>query len=198
MNRTAKLFTAAVMIAALGCSAKTQNKEKVTVIPEKILIAYYSWSGNTKSAAEQIQKVTGGTLFRIEPVKAYPTEYRACVDQAKKEINSNFRPDLATKAKDFDKYDVIFIGSPNWWGTMAPPVATFLTTYQITGKTIVPFFTHGGGGMQHCETDVRKLCKKSTVMPAAAFYGSSVKRSEDEITKWVKSCVNLKQKESVK
>ncbi len=193
------LMTTALIIAAIGCSALPKKLEKVTVIPEKVLIAYYSWSGNTKAAAEQIQKVTGGTLFRIKPVKAYPTAYRACVDQAKKDIKSNLKPELADKVKDFDKYDVIFIGSPNWLGTMAPPVATFLTTYNLKGKTIIPFFTHGGGGMQRCETDVDKLCKNAgAIMKTATFNGKSVKRSGEEVAKWAKSCVNLKKQDKVK
>ena len=193
------LITSAVIIASIGCNAKPKKQEKVAVIPGKVLIAYYSWSGNTKAAAEQIQKVTGGTLFRIKPVKAYPTAYRACVNQAKKEIKSNFKPTLAGKVKDFDKYDVIFIGSPNWCGTMAPPVATFLTTYSLKGKTIVPFFTNGGGGMQRCETDVNKLCTQAgAILKAATFNGKSVKRSGKEVAKWAKSCVNLKKQDKVK
>ncbi len=196
MKKQVRLFTAAVLaIVSLGCSASSPKKEKVTVMSSKILIAYYSWSGNTKAAAEQIMKTTGGTIFRIKPSKPYPTDYRDCVDRAKKEIKSDFKPELTTKVKDFKKYDVIFVGSPNWWGTMAPPVASFLTQYDLDGKIIIPFFTHGGGGMQRCETDVRKLCKKSTVMKAMTFYGNSVKQSSDEITKWVKSFVILKHKD---
>lgn len=195
MKKQVKLFTAAILtLSSLGFSATPQKKEKVTVMPDKILIAYYSWSGNTKAAAEQIQRVTGGTLFRIKPHKPYPVDYQDCVDQARKEVKSDFKPKLAAEIKDFKEYDVIFIGSPNWCGTMAPPVASFLTQYNLEGKTVIPFFTHGGGGMQKCEKDIYKLCKKSTVMKAMTFYGSRVKQSGDEITKWVKSCVNLERK----
>ena len=149
---------AAAMASGFGCSAENRDAaEKVTIRPEKVLIVYYSWSGNTRVAAEQIRKITGGTLFEIKTAKAYPAEYDACVEQAKKECRSGFCPELASKAGDLAKYDVIFLGTPNWWSTMAPPVRTFLTSENLSGKTIIPFVTHGGGGMANCERDMRKI-----------------------------------------
>ena len=90
------------------------------------------------------------------------------------------------------KYDVIFVGSPNWWGTMAPPVATFLTSYDLKGKTVIPFFTHGGGGVQNCERDVRKLCNGSNLPKAGVFSGGSIRRSGDAIANWVNEVVTVK------
>lgn len=93
---------------------------------KKILIAYYSLhNSNTRIIAEQIRNNVGGDLFRIETVQSYPAEYRAVTEQAKKEIDSDFRPKLRTTIKDIDKYDIIYIGSPNWWGTITPAVFTF-------------------------------------------------------------------------
>lgn len=114
-------------------------------IDEKILVVYFSHSGNTRTVAEQITRSTGADLFEIQPQEAYPTDYHSVVNQAKKEINTNHRPALKNDVQDFDKYDIIFIGSPNWWSTIAPPVATFLERHDFSGKTIVPFMTHGGG-----------------------------------------------------
>lgn len=168
-----------------------QAQDKIMVESNKMLIVYYSWSGNTKAAAEQIQKMTGGDLFEITPVKAYPTNYKACVDQAKKEINEGFKPELATKIEDIKKYDVVFIGSPNWWSTIAPPVATFLTSYDLSGKTVIPFITHGGGGMARCEADIKKLCGKSNVLDGRAFSGSGIRNAKQEIEKWVTSILSL-------
>jgi len=187
MKKTMAMAGAA--FAAIGCMAAEVQTEKVTMESDKVLIAYYSWSssGNTRYAAQQIQKATGGTLFELKPKTPYPTDYRACVDQAKKEIRENFKPELAAKPDDLKKYDVIFIGSPNWWGTMAPPVATFLSSYDFTGKTVIPFFTHGGGGMQNCERDVRKMTEKARLLPAKAFSGGSIRRADQAITEWVGS-----------
>ena len=94
-------------------------------IDEKILVVYFSHSGNTRTVAQQITRSTGADLFEIQPQEAYPTDYHSVVNQAKKEINTSHRPALKNDVQDFDKYDIIFIGSPNWWSTIAPPVATF-------------------------------------------------------------------------
>ncbi len=186
MKKTIMACSAAVM-AAFSCPAA----EPVAITPEKTLVVYYSWGGNTRAAAEQIHKLTGGTLLEIKPVTPYPTAYQACVDQAKKEIAEEFRPEISTKVEDIAKYDVIFVGSPNWWGTMAPPVATFLTRTDLAGKTVIPFFTHGGGGMQRCEADVKKLCGKSNVLKGATFSGIRVRKSAEEVEKFVRNRVVL-------
>ena len=179
------------LISGVSASVQGAEPDRIETQPEKVLIAYYSWGGNTRTAAEMIQKATGGTLFEIKPVKPYPSGYRECVEQAKKEINSGWKPELAGKI-DLKKYDVIFIGSPNWWGTMAPPVATFLTVHELKGKTVVPFFTHGGGGMQRCETDVRKLCPASRVLKAATFSGGGIRSAEGAVRKWLDEIISVK------
>ena len=183
---------AAAMASGFGCSAESREAaEKVTIRPEKVLIVYYSWSGNTRVAAEQIRKITGGTLFEIKTAKAYPAEYDACVEQAKKECRSGFCPELASKAGDLAKYDVIFLGTPNWWSTMAPPVRTFLTTENLSGKTIIPFVTHGGGGMANCERDMRKISPKARFVKGGAFSGSGIRSAEAAVKAWINQIATL-------
>ena len=183
---------AAAMASGFGCSAENrETAEKVTIRPEKVLIVYYSWSGNTRVAAEQIRKITGGTLFEIKTAKAYPAEYDACVEQAKKECRSGFCPELASKAGDLAKYDVIFLGTPNWWSTMAPPVRTFLTTENLSGKTIIPFVTHGGGGMADCERDMRKISPKARFAKGGAFSGSGIRSAEAVVKAWINQIATL-------
>lgn len=151
----------------------------------RILIACYSWSGNTRFAAQQIQKAVGGTLWEITPEQAYPKDYKKCVAQARKETKAKFKPAL-TKMPDFTQYDVIFIGSPNWCGTIAPPVATFASAPALKGKTIFFFVTHGRGGMQRCAKDFNALipAKKSIGFP-----GKNIKKSGKKIQAWAKSCL---------
>ncbi len=183
---------AAAMASGFGCSAENRDAaEKVTIRPEKVLIVYYSWSGNTRVAAEQIRKITGGTLFEIKTAKAYPAEYDACVEQAKKECRSGFCPELASKAGDLAKYDVIFLGTPNWWSTMAPPVRTFLTTENLSGKTIIPFVTHGGGGMANCERDMRKISPNTRFAKGGAFSGSGIRSAESAVKAWINQIATL-------
>lgn len=185
---TMAVITASVLslgIAANGEEAK-KTKETAALNQKKILIAYFSRTGNTREMARQIQKATGGDIFEIVPLKPYPAAYQDVVEQAKKEIKAGFKPELKTKLKDISKYDVIFVGSPNWWSTIAPPVTAFLASYDLSGKTVIPFVTHGGGGMAHCEADVKKLCPKSKFLKGLAVNGRSVKNAQDEINEWLR------------
>ena len=84
------------------------------------------------------------------------------------------------------QYDVIFIGSPCWWATVAPPVATFLTSYDLAGKTVVPFMTHEGSRMGHSEADIRKLCPESQVPDGLPVRGGAAGSSKDTVEKWVR------------
>ena len=101
----------------------------------KVLVAYFSHSGNTREVARQISEATGGDLFEIVPATPYPTEYRAVVDQGKKEIEAGVRPALKNPVGDLSQYDVIFVGSPCWWATIAPPVATWDTARPTSANS---------------------------------------------------------------
>lgn len=193
MKKVMTMVLSSVVYGLIGCAPADAPTVNVKTESAKVLIAYYSWSpsGNTRYVAQQIQKATGGTLFEIKPKTPYPSDYDACVDQAKNECRKGFKPELSTKVEDFSKYDVIFVGSPNWWGTMAPPVLSFLNAYDFTGKKVLPFFTHGGGGMQNCETDIRKNLPKAEVLPAKAFSGGSIRNANKQINDWINSILTI-------
>jgi len=152
----------------------------------KILVAYYSHSANTKKIAEEIHMKTGGTLCEIQPEISYPTDYDTVVEQAKKEINMGFRPRLKTKVENMESYDMIFIGSPNWWSTVAPPIATFLEENDLSGKIVAPFCTHGGGGEGKVKKDIAKLCPQSTITSCLSFYGSGGRDKQSKISSWLR------------
>ncbi len=154
----ATLFSALTMFSTTG-TAQTTPATTTKKATSNILVAYYSYSGNTKEVAEAIHKITGGDLFEIKAEGTYPEEYRAMTQQAKKEIADNFRPKLTTSVTDMAQYDTVFIGSPNWWGTITPQVSSFLENYDLSGKTVIPFITHGGGGVQSTIADLTKQCK---------------------------------------
>ncbi len=165
-----KLLTFIAVLAASATaltafnSCNAQEKEENTMPNDKkVLIAYYSLSGNTKDVAQAIRSKTGGDIFRIETVQSYPEEYRATTAQAKREINEGFRPELKGKIDNIAQYNIIFIGSPNWWGTIAPAVSSFLADYDLKGKTVIPFITHGGGGVQNTITDLTAQCNGCSV-----------------------------------
>ena len=131
---------------------------------KRILTAFYSHSGITKKAAEQIHAIVGGDIYEIKEQNPYPRNYNAVTEQAKQEIAKGYQPALKGNLPNISEYDVLFVGSPNWWSTITPPVATFLTSADFTGKTIIPFITHGGGGLNRTVRDIKKLAQGATVL----------------------------------
>ena len=154
---------------------------------KKILVAYFSWSGNTKAVAEEIHKQVGGDIVEIVPATPYSETYSVTVAKAKAEQAANARPAISTNIADFDKYDIIFLGYPNWWGSYPMPVATFADTYKLDGKTVAPFFTHGGGGEQRCLSDLQKLAPNAKFTQDLVLSGSSAKSSQGQIKSWLDS-----------
>ncbi len=112
--------------------------------------------GNTEVVATMIREMTGGDLFHIEPVTVYPEGYTETTEVAQQELRANARPKLTRHQEIPDSYDLIFLGYPNWWGTMPMPVFTFLEDYDLAGKTIAPFCTHEGSGMGRSVADIKR------------------------------------------
>ena len=151
---------------------------------KKVLIAYYSYSGNTKSVAKKIQSLTGADLFEIKPLKEYSKNYNEVVSLAQIEKQNNIKPELVNNG-DVSNYDVIFIGTPVWWYTMASPVRTFLSNNNFDGKIIMPFCTHGGGGASSTYIDMKKLAPKAKFTDGYTSYENSAKI--EDIKNWIKS-----------
>ena len=166
----------------------------------KCLIAYFSRPGNnyvggsivklpvgnTEVVAKMIREMTGGDLFHIEPVNAYPADYTETTEVAKKELQTKARPDLARHLKTPTPYDTVFLGYPNWWGTMPMPVYTFLEEFDLSGKTIAPFCTHEGSGLGHSVADIKKACPKSIVVEGLAVRGGEAKNAHDDVSGWLR------------
>ena len=166
-------------------TSQTTNKDSNNKSGKKILIAYFSHTGNTKAFAESIQKEVGGDLFAIEPQDAYPKDYDAVVQQAKGEIASEYKPRLANKIDDIRSYDIIFIGTPIWWYTVAPPVRTFLTESDLSGKTIIPFSTHKGSGLSGIGNTMQKLQPNAKVLEGLAIWDNQANDKQVQIANWL-------------
>lgn len=164
----------------------------------KILIAYFSHAGmnyvdgrivdlpvgNTRVAAEKIAAATGGDLFEIRAVHAYPHAYDACTRAAKSEREADARPALQ-ETIDVSWYDTIVLAFPNWWGTMPMPVFTFLESGDFSGKTVLPLCTHEGSGLGNSERDIKKLCPASEIKIGLALRGSIAAKSDAAIQTWL-------------
>lgn len=143
--------------------------------------------GNMQYMAMTIQEAIGGELFRIETKEKYPLEHETLVNQAKEEQNEEVRPELATHIENVEQYDIIFLGYPNWWGDMPQPLYTFLEEYDFSGKTIIPFNSHGGSGFSNTIEEIKKLQPNATVKDdGLSISRNDVAESEQEIADWVK------------
>ncbi|MGD0329806.1 MAG: flavodoxin [Nitrososphaeria archaeon] len=156
-------------------------------------MAYFSHSGNTGVIAKQIHDNVGGDIFEIVAVDPYPCDYDEVVEQAGKELREQYRPKLKTKVENMEAYNVVFVGYPNWWGTIPMPVAAFLSGYDFSGKTIAPFCTNEGSGLGRSVKNIKELCPQSTILDGLAVWGSAVRKAQNEISKWLHELGIIKQ-----
>lgn len=158
----------------------TQEEKNSTVIINGEVL------GNTQYMAMVIQKNTRADIFRIEPETPYTTDHKALVDQAKEEQKNNARPAIAAKIENLDQYDTIFIGYPNWWGDMPMILYTFFERYDLSGKKIIPFNTHGGSGFSDTVKTIEKLEPNAIVNKAGlSISRNSIQDAEPDIVAWL-------------
>ncbi len=154
-------------------------------------IVYFSKTGNTEKIAKYIQEETGGNLVKISPQKPYPEDYNETTEVARKEIQNEETPEIILDKEYSENAKIIFIGSPCWFGTIASPVRTFLSTHNFDGKTIIPFITHGGSEMGETVEDIKTICPKATVKDGKAFGDPKLirmaKPQNEEVKDWIKT-----------
>ena len=167
----------------------------------KTLIAYFSRKGrnylggtivdlpvgNTEVAARMVQALTGGDLFRIETVHAYPDDYQEATEVAQYELSEDARPAITGRVERLQDYDRVLLGYPNWWGTMPMAVRTFLEAHDLTGKTVLPFCTHEGSGLGSSELDLRRLCPGARILGGLAIRGGGVAQAQPAIAAWLRA-----------
>lgn len=181
------------MILALGGGAAAAQG--------KILVAYFSRvgeeynvgniaKGNTAIVAEIIAQKTGGDLFEIKTVTAYPSNYKACTEIASREKAAKARPALATAVENFAQYDTIFVGFPIWYGDAPMAIYTFLESYDFAGKNIVPFCTHGGSGLSGVDQRFMLACPNSKILQGFEMRGATVRsdtaQADEKVSAWLK------------
>ena len=166
----------------------------------KKLIAYYSRAGenyfggeyrriavgNTEKTAKMLAETPGGDLFRIEQARPYSDDYRTCIAEAKRDMQQKARPEVLNLPDNLNGYDEIYLGYPNYWGTMPMAVYTFLEKYDFTGKTIHPFCTHEGSGLSNTERDIQSAASGAKVTRGLAVCGSDVDGAKSALEKWAR------------
>lgn len=167
---------------------------------EQCLIAYFShagWNyasgeivdlpiGNTERVANMIRVYTGGNLFHIRTEMVYPNEYRKVVEIAKQQKTNHERPKLKKMVECMEEYTVIFLGYPNWCGTMPMAMWTFLESYDLSGKIIKPFCTHEGSGWGHSLEDIHDICPQARIERGLTLLGTTILDAEDDVRRWLK------------
>lgn len=160
-----------------GNAASTKNS--------KSLVVYFSWSGNTRAIAKEISKQTGADIFEIVPVKAYSDDYNTVVDEAKVEQRNNARPEIKGTADNFDDYDVVYFGFPNWWQDMPMIMYTFLDNYDFSGKTICEFVSSQSSGLSDTINSLKKAEPKATVTEGLSITGATSKGAASKVSDWL-------------
>ena len=154
---------------------------------DKVLVVYFSHGGNTQKLAKEISDQVGGDFRRIEPVNAY-SEGDELYDYTEQEQADNARPEIQDLNIDMSKYDTVFIGYPIWWYTYPQVILTFFDNYDLTGKTIAPFVTHGGSGMSGTEDDMREYLsdKDVTVLDGLTVSRNDIEEDQSQtVTNWL-------------
>ncbi|MBQ9498410.1 MAG: flavodoxin [Selenomonadaceae bacterium] len=211
-----KIFLLLLMILTVsGCGGETQEKipapEKKSAAQtpaptssadKKILVVYFSRTGeeynvgnitkgNTEIVAEYIAQKVGADTFEIKPAKPYPDAYEPCTEIAKQELESNARPALEKNIDSLAQYDTIFLGFPIWWSALPRVVVTFLEANDLSGKTIIPFCTHGGSGLANSEREIKDACPNAKVLDGLAVVGKSAQENfpsvQKDVDTWLKS-----------
>lgn len=149
------------------------------------LIAYFSWSGNTEQMAQTIQEEIGGDLFQIEPAVPYTDDYNALLDIAQQEQADNARPELAAQVENWDSYEAVFVGFPNWWSDAPMAVYTFLESYDFSGKILIPFNTSASGGFGRSLSGIEESAAGADILEGLALTEGELENVQSEVSGWL-------------
>ena len=162
-----------------------ESETSTTGDSSSVLITYFSWSGNTEQVAQIIQQETGGNLFEIAPATPYTNDYNELLDIAQQEQSDNARPELAGQVENWEQYDTIFVGYPNWWSDAPMAVYTFLESYDWSGKTLVPFNTSASGGFGRSLSGLEESASGAAILEGISFTERILGDAQSEVTTWL-------------
>ena len=173
--------------SAKGTITTREDTTSKNTSTKKALIIFYSWSGNTRGVAKEIQSQTGFDTIELELVKPYSTDYNTVLNEAQRDQHNQARPALKTKidSQKWAEYDTIIIGYPNWWASIPMPIATLLESYDFNGKTILPFCSHGGGRFGQSITAISKLAPKAKIGSGLSIHYSGGSSLSKDVEKWL-------------
>lgn len=178
-------MTALAGLPLIAASTPTPGEKPVPIRRSKKLVAYFSRSGNTRVVAGLIQRSHDTNLFEIVPAKPYPEDYLETVEQARRERDSGFEPALVAKVTDLTSYSVIYLGFPIWGETAPPVIRSFLSTHDLSGKTLIPFVTHGGFGLGNSQSVLSQHAPSAKVQKPFSMKADQERKTMDEVNAWL-------------
>lgn len=189
----AGICTVALMAGTLtGCGQSVnpidQEAESALSGESKVLVVYFSYSGNTQTVARSIQEETGGDIFRVTVTDEYPDSYNEMSDRTEQEKSEQARPELKDTIDEetWASYDTVFFGYPNWWGDMPMPMYTFLESYDFTGKTVYPFVTSDSSGFSGTISKIQSAASGATVIDnGLSITASHISSAETSVQSWI-------------
>ncbi len=197
IKRMLLLLMAAAAVGLMGCgstpassprqdAAASSQAAQVQPGPtgHKTLIVYFSYTGHTRTLAQHIHELIGGDIVELQVRTPYPDDYQTVVAQGKREVEEGVKPELTTKIDNFEQYDTVLIGTPIWWYHMSPAVASFMSQHDFSGKTVVPFCTHGGYEGT-CIQDMMNAAPGAVIGPSFSVNGNEVNESGTRIRTWL-------------
>lgn len=191
-----KIFLFAyILVMSLTLSFQADSAEQAVNTGKKSLIIYYSLSGNTKTVVNYLQELVGAEAMEIKPVRPYPDDFHAVVEQAREERRTNFLPPIQALTHEPNEYDIIYLGFPIWGNTIPQPMATFLSEHNLAGKIIIPFCTHDGYGVGRAFDVVQQYCPQAKLLAGFDMLGAEARSAESLLKEWLaKIGIDLTQK----
>ena len=181
------IVLATVALVAVSCGPKKTEQVAEEKVAPKMLVLYYSQTGNTKAVATEMATRLGADIEEIVPVQIYDGDFQATIERGKKELDEGAYPEIQPLKTDVANYDVIFIGYPVWFGTYAPPVITFLNQVDLSGKKVVPFCTFGSGGLESSTKDLAEAEPNAEILPGYGVRAARMDAAPKEIDQFLKT-----------
>lgn len=178
------LVLATVTLTAASCSPKKEATQEET---PKMLVLYYSQTGITKTVAQEIANKLGADIEEIAAVNPYDGDFQATIDRCMQEREKGIIPAIQPVKADISQYNIIFIGYPVWFGTYAPPVATFLDSVDLSGKKIVPFCTFGSGGLESSVKEMTEKQPNAEILPGYGVRAARIEAMPEEVDNFLKA-----------
>jgi flavodoxin len=185
LSRRAMLTAPALLSLAAGTDARAEPAGRPRSAGSKILVAYFSRSGNTRVVAGTLQRTLAADIFEIRPARPYPEDYERTVEQARQERDRGYEPPLAAMVPDVAAYETVFLGFPIWGETTPPVIRSFLRAHELSGRTLRPFITHGGYGLGNSLAVLADHAPGARIEPPFSMEADQERRTLNQVTSWL-------------